>query len=502
MKAPLSGVRVLDLSRLLPGPYATWMLAQMGAEVLDVDDPTTQDMLKSFPPYDAQGRSLAYEALHHGKQRIELNLRTAEGIARARRLASECDVLVETFRPGVLRELGPEALLQENPRLIYCSLTGYGQTGPLAARAGHDITYLARSGLASVTGAKDGTLALPGFQLADIGAGSLMVVVAVLGALRQRTLTGVGQHLDVSMTDGAATFMPVQAVEALAAGRNPRPGRDVLSGGLPQYRYYRCQDGRWLAVGALEPKFWQRMCQGLGMALPYPIPTMGEYADVAAALEAKFLEKSRDEWVAQLAPFDCCVEPVLELSEALTQENARARGLVHDGRMQFPIRFQPPEPAPITIEALGEDRTWSTGLLRDLWSDVLIARRGALVNAAELPGFVATRGNQRIGLVTFDIRDGECEIVTINSLAPGTGVGSTLISTVLHNARAAACRRVYLITTNDNLRALRFYQRHGFQLSALYRNALDESRSLKPSIPLIGMDGIALRDELELEYLV
>ncbi|HEY3997982.1 MAG TPA: CaiB/BaiF CoA-transferase family protein [Candidatus Xenobia bacterium] len=331
----LSSLRILDLTRNLPGPFATMLLAQMGAEVLQVEDPQRPDLAVTFPPFDEAGESLVYRTLHGHAARIRVALRSPEGVAVIRRLVSRYDILLEGWRPGVLQGSGLEAtaLRQANPRLIYCSLTGYGQTGPLARRAGHDLNYLARSGLAAATGLADGTLAVPGFQLADVAAGGMAAVIAILGAVLEREQTGQGRHLDVAMAVNALEFMPVQAPQAVR-GAPPRPGRDMLSGGWPHYRYYRCSDGGWMAVGALEPKFWHQLCQVLGLgAVPYP---QGDDPALADRLAACFATGTRDEWAAVFADHDCCVDPVLDLGEALGSELGREAAARFQGRSRRP----------------------------------------------------------------------------------------------------------------------------------------------------------------------
>ena len=245
------------------------------------------------------------------------------------RLARGADVLLESFRPGVMDRLGVgyERLREENPRLVYCAITGYGQDGPFAARAGHDINYLARVGLLDLTGDPDGPPVQSGGQIADLGGGALMAAFGILAALRERERSGEGQLVDVSMTDGALSWLAMDAARHLAGGAPPRRGRVELAGGLLCYRPYRCADG-WVAFGALEPKFWRAWCEGVGR------PELAERqfdavgSDTHRAVEAIFAERTRAQWEAFNDEHDCCLEPVLGLDEALESELVRAREMV------------------------------------------------------------------------------------------------------------------------------------------------------------------------------
>jgi crotonobetainyl-CoA:carnitine CoA-transferase CaiB-like acyl-CoA transferase len=313
------------------------MLADLGAEVVKVADAAGADTLRYFPPL-VGGVGAAYAFLNRGKRSVILHLRSPEGVAEARRLALWADVLVESYRPGVMGRmgLGYEDLRAENAGLIYCSITGYGQSGPWRDRAGHDINYLASSGMASVTGTRDGVPVLPGMQVTDVGGGSLMGVVAILAAVHQKARSGVGHFLDVSMTDGAMSLLTMHAANALvSAGAQPGYGEGLLWGSVPAYRFYRCGDGGWLAVGALEPKFWTRLIAALELPeLEGSGLSQGKRrAQVEAVLEARFASRSRDEWAALFADVDCCVSPVLSIVEAFETPHARARGM----RVEVPV---------------------------------------------------------------------------------------------------------------------------------------------------------------------
>src|SRR5277367_3132289 len=256
---PLQGTRVLDLSRLLPGPFATLVLADLGATVDKIEDTTGGDYLRFMPPQVA-GESVAFQLLNRGKRSAVLDLKKPEGRAAMKRLVASYDVLFDQFRPGVLARLGlgHDELRALNPRLVVCALTGYGQTGDLAQRAGHDLDYLARAGILGVQGPAGGAPQVPGFQLADIS-GGLWCVIAIQAALAERTRTGEGAVLDVAMTDGVLGFAAM-AVGAALLGEDVKRGDEVLTGAIAPYQTYLSSDGHPIALAALEPKFWAAFC--------------------------------------------------------------------------------------------------------------------------------------------------------------------------------------------------------------------------------------------------
>ena len=299
----LDGVRVLDLTQFLPGGYCTRVLADLGATVTKVEVSTRGDPIRSLPNGEAY-----FEALHHGKPVVQLALKTEAGRARLLQLAETADVLLEGFRPGVMdrRQVGWDELRAVNPRLIYCSITGYGSSGSLRDRAGHDLNYLARSGALSVMPRANGVPMIPGVQTADL-AGGMMAAIAVLGALVERQQSGRGRRLDVSMTDVAKSWLVLQrgAFDAGVPMLN-------LVGGLPCYHVYRAADGL-LTVGALEPNFWRTFCEAIGREDLVPRQAdPGAIPEVAGVLAAK----TQAEWMAIFGDRDVCVEPVLDLGEA------------------------------------------------------------------------------------------------------------------------------------------------------------------------------------------
>jgi crotonobetainyl-CoA:carnitine CoA-transferase CaiB-like acyl-CoA transferase len=259
---------VLDLSRLLPGPYATLVLADLGAQVDKVEDPQVGDPVRLMPPHWGEESAL-FATLNRNKRSLVLDFKRPECVSAVKRLSRRYDVLVESFRPGVMERLGLSyaALAAENPRLIYCSITGFGQTGPDRLRAGHDVGYIARAGVLGHSGPRDGAPAMPGVQIADIGGGSLFGLIGILAALHERDRTGRGRAVDISMTEGALAFLHMQLSALALLGPEAAPmrrGGEPLNGGYPGYNVYRTQDGRYLAVGALEPKFLTTLLQRVG----------------------------------------------------------------------------------------------------------------------------------------------------------------------------------------------------------------------------------------------
>jgi len=357
MSGPLASLKVLDFSTLLPGPFASLMLADMGAEVLRIESPARLDLLRVLPPHD-QGTSASHAYLNRNKRSLALDLKQAEALEIVRALVKGYDILLEQFRPGVMERLGLgyEALKSINPRLIYVSITGYGQTGPYKDRAGHDINYLALAGVASYTGRQDsGPLPL-GVQVADVGGGSLHAVVGLLAAVIARQQSGVGQYLDVSMTDCSFSLNAMAGAGYLACGVEPERESHVLNGGS-FYDYYRSRDGRWMSVGSLEPGFMQQLCAALGRP---ELAALGLSPQLKVALQVEFEKRSFDELCALFAGVDACVEPVLSLSEAVEHPQLKARQLVSqvprgDGSTQAqlacPLKFSQGLPAPRHIGA-------------------------------------------------------------------------------------------------------------------------------------------------------
>lgn len=324
---PLQGTRILDLSRLLPGPFATLVLADLGATVDKLEDTGGGDYLRHMPPL-AAGESVAFQLLNRGKRSGVLDLKRPEAREAFKRLVAGYDVVFDQFRPGVLARLGlgHDALLALNPRLVICALTGYGQTGELSQRAGHDLNYLARSGILGAHGPAGGPPQVPGFQLADVS-GGMWCVIAILAALAERARTGKGRVLDIAMTDGVLGYA-MMAVGGALAGQEVKRGDEVLTGGIAPYNTYLAKDGHPITLAALEPKFWVAFCNGAGieadMTALFPGP---HQAALKEKLAAVFAGKTRDEWARFGAQHDCCVEPVTLPAEIEKDPHLASRDL-------------------------------------------------------------------------------------------------------------------------------------------------------------------------------
>lgn len=314
LAAALSGIRVLDLSRLLPGPYLTMVLADMGADVVKVEDPRVGDYLRAFPPAKG-GIAGRFLAVNRGKRSLALDLKAPAGRDALLRMVEKADVVVESFRPGVMDKLGVgyAVLAARNPKIVVCSISGYGQTGPYVERAGHDLNYIALAGVLAMGGPAGGAPQMPGVQIADLAGGALWGATAILGALVGRDRTGKGAHLDISMTEGALALLAAE-LGNLDCGARPTRGTETLNGGLACYGVYKAADDRYLAVGALEPKFWIALNQAIGRP-PNVAELVGDQAKIRGELAAIFATKPAHEWMELLGKSDCCVEIAAELDE-------------------------------------------------------------------------------------------------------------------------------------------------------------------------------------------
>lgn len=358
MSAPLAHLKILDLTRLLPGGFCTLILADLGADVLKIEEPGPGDYVRWMPPMQ-DGLSAGHLALNRGKRSMTLNLKDPRGVELLKQMVRDADVLVESFRPGVMDRLGVgfDVLRAENPRLVYCAITGYGQDGPYAQHAGHDINYLGYAGVLDIIGNAGGPPTIAGVQIADLGGGALPAAIGILAAVNAAATTGEGRVVDISMMDGAFSWLCFHATSLGMGEPEPRRGEMRLSGGMACYSVYPCADGRYLAVGALEPKFWRALCDALGE--PGFIERQFDDAsqdEIRARLTEIFTAKPRDEWVETLAPLDACVGPVRSVAEALQDEQARARGMVLDveGHMAVAGPLGPPQGAVRPAPGLGE----------------------------------------------------------------------------------------------------------------------------------------------------
>ncbi|WP_428267021.1 CaiB/BaiF CoA transferase family protein [Haliangium sp.] len=327
----LAGIKVLDLSRLLPGPFLTMILADMGADVVKVEAPGVGDYMRVMTPARG-GMSGRFLAVNRNKRSLVLDLKADAGRDAFLRMVERADVVVESFRPGVIDRLGLgyERLRERNPMVVLCSVSGYGQSGSYRDRAGHDLNYVGLAGGLAMGGERGGAPAQPGVQIADLAGGALWGATGILGALLGRARTGEGAHLDISMTEGALALLAAE-IGNLGCGPTPTPsrGNQSLNGGLACYRVYQAGDGKYLSVGALEPKFWMALNQALGRKghMGELVASLEQQDAIAAELAAIFRTRSRDEWVEHLVAHDCCCEPVLELDEVLEHPLHRERGV-------------------------------------------------------------------------------------------------------------------------------------------------------------------------------
>ncbi len=333
---PLEGIRVLDLSRLAPGPYCTMLLGDMGADVLLIEQAgegseRRRNPVGSGASAEAAQRQLAYNALSRNKRSIDLNLKSDDARKVFMTLAKDADVVVEGFRPGVVTRLGVDydAVSAENPRVVYLSLSGFGQTGPYAPLVGHDINYIAIGGALGVTGTPDGRPAIPMNLVADFAGGGLFAAFAIVTALMGREKSGRGQYIDMAMSDGVLSLLTAAASSVLAGGKPPLPGQSMLNGAAPHYNVYECADGEWFSLGSLEPWFYENLCKAMGRDdfAAHEFDTT-KHPEIAEHFRAEFKKKTRAEWFEYLSQWDICAAPVLRLDEALNDPHNRARGMV------------------------------------------------------------------------------------------------------------------------------------------------------------------------------
>lgn len=351
MAGPLTGMKILDLSRLLPGPYCSLMLGDLGADVLKIEDPKLGDYMRWWGPR-VNKQSAFFLMVNRNKKSMKLNLKTDWGRDIFFRLVRQHDVLLEGFRPGVMERLGLgyEALKEENPGLIYCAITGYGHTGPYRDRAGHDLNYLSLAGVLGTIGPKGGPPVIPGVQIADIGGGAMLAALGILAAYIARQETGKGQFIDVSMLDGSFAWLTVPLGKTLADGEDPKPGDSFLTGRYACYRIYETKDGRHMGLGALEPQFWEAFCKLVNREdlVGYQFAEGEKQTHLISEVSGIFKEKTRQEWIGFLKDTDCCCEPVNSVSEALMDSQLLAREMIleadhpTEGRLKqigIPVKF-------------------------------------------------------------------------------------------------------------------------------------------------------------------
>ena len=333
MPGPLQGIKILDFTTLLPGPFATMMLADLGANVLRIVSGSRPDLTAFIPPFIGDTELSAIAAyLGRGKRSMTLNLKDDRAVRVVHQLIATYDVVIEQFRPGVMAKFGLNypKLKEVNPSLIYCSLTGYGQTGPMVSRAGHDINYLSRSGLMSYSGRKETGPVLTGMQIADVASGSYNSIIGLLAAIVHRQRTGQGQYIDVSMTDGMIAFNAMVGAASLVDSREPGLEGHLLNGGS-LYDFYETKEGNYISFGGLEPQFFAAFCQAIGRPDLIPGTVLpANLKQVKEEIRAIIKTKTRDEWTAVFQNWDACVEPVLTLTEALNDPLVIEREMIVD----------------------------------------------------------------------------------------------------------------------------------------------------------------------------
>lgn len=331
MEGALTGYKVLDLSRLLPGPFCSMLLADLGADVIKVEDPKAGDYIRWWDPKIGKNSGF-HVVLNRNKRSLTLNLKTPQGKEIFKKMATEADVVLEGFRPGVMDRLGLgyEVLNGVNPRLVYCAITGYGSSGARSQRAGHDINYLALNGVLSYCGRSEQPT-LPGVQVADIGGGGLLAAFSIVTALLARERLGKGQFVDISMADGAMAWNCLRWGKLLADEKTPRPGDDFLNHGFACYNVYETRDGRHMTLGALEPQFWKAFCE----AVEHPEWNQPDYFEpgphqqiLQEKIAALFRQKDQAEWVDRFAQVDCCCEPLFNLTETMNDADFKGREMI------------------------------------------------------------------------------------------------------------------------------------------------------------------------------
>ncbi|MCX8117662.1 MAG: CoA transferase [Desulfobacterota bacterium] len=374
-RGPLSGLKLLDLSRLLPGPYCSLLLADLGMDVLKVEDPDQGDYMRTMGPVRRKD-SAYFTALNRNKKSMTLNLKTEQGREIFYRLIQTYDIVLEGFRPGVMDRLGVgyESLKKKNPKVILCSLSGYGQDGPYRDRSGHDINYIGLGGILELTGTKESGPVIPGVQIADIGAGGMMAAIAILSAALYREKTGEGQHLDIAMHDGVLSWLSIHAGRYLMDRLLPVRGEMHLSGRYACYQVYPTRDGRYMSLGALEPKFWQNFCEAVGKPelIPKQFVEGEEQTRIIHEIKDLFKTKTLKEWTDFFKEVDACCEPILTLEEVFEHPQVLYRRMLieydhpTEGKLQQvgnPIKsslfpYEPPLPSPQrgehTMEVLKE----------------------------------------------------------------------------------------------------------------------------------------------------
>lgn len=328
---PLQSIRILDLTRLLPGPYATMVLADFGAEVIKIEDPFLGDYARDFEPKVA-GQGAMFHSLNRNKQSITLNLKEPKDKQRLLNMVKEADVIVESFRPGVMERLrlDYETLKQYNDSIIYCAITGYGQTGPFKDKPGHDLNYIGYTGLLELMGRSDEAPIVPATTIADIGGGAQPAIIGILLALFHRNQTGEGQFIDISMMDNVVSWLQTLLPAYLNANDKPKRGEQMLDGGRAYYNIYETKDNRYLAVGAVEPKFWSAFCEIIEREdlIERQEAPLAEQRQMQQEVQGIIKTKTLAEWTEIFEPIDACVSPILNFAEMEENPQIKARDMI------------------------------------------------------------------------------------------------------------------------------------------------------------------------------
>lgn len=356
MSLPLAGIRVLDLSSLLPGGLCTQMLADMGADVLKIENPNEGDGFRKAPPL-VKTMGSYFHMISRNKRAMTLNLRHPEGMNIFLKMVADADVLLDTFRPGTLQKLALtyDDLKKINPRLIHCSLTGFGQDGPYRDRPAHDINFLSLSGILDLLGEKDGKPVVPGVQFAGAGGGSYNATMGILAALFGRERTGEGQYIDAALLDGLTPFLGLVMSTYITTGQAPKRGKTLVGGGYAFYHIYETADRKYLALGCLEEKFWEEFCRAIEREdlIPDQYTTGMRQEELITEVRQIMRQKTLTDWLALLSRYDTCVSPVHTLEDALKDPHIRHRGLwfkAHHpvdgevGQQGFPLKFSECQP--------------------------------------------------------------------------------------------------------------------------------------------------------------
>ena len=325
---PLEGIRVLDLTRQAPGPYCTMLLGDLGADVIIVEEAPGAGRRMEMGMSE---RTQAFWALNRNKRSVGLNLKDPRAQDAFLKMAEKADVIIEGFRPGVVKRLSVDydAVSTRNPRIVYCSLSGYGQNGPYAGLVGHDINYISIGGALGMIGVPGSPPAIPMNIIADFAGGGLYAAFSILATVLAREKTGRGQYVDIAMTDGVTSLLAFPASQYFAAGLVPKPGVDMLNGGAPYYSVYECSDGKWLSIGCIEPWFWSELCNALDCEDFIPQQMNREkHPEIFDHLRRRFKQRTREEWFEELRQRDICIGPVYTLDEVFEDPHVQARGMV------------------------------------------------------------------------------------------------------------------------------------------------------------------------------